>query len=484
MPQLVALQAMLPQIDSPVELQTKALQLRQLQAAGMAAEAEAQARQQALADDKGVRAAYAANPTDAGARLNALAGVSPKAYATEATQQASLGKSRAETEKSKLALAKEQIDIAGQAFGYVRKNPTPENAMSAIKWLTDKGVYTPEQAAEYSAQVQANPANVQMLAESAFTSAMDVKDQLLKIEMRDTGGSVQTVGTDPLTGKTTTLSTLAKTQTPDNIASNNVRVSEGAKDRAAQIQAARVRAEAAGGGAGAEPSFDAATLELMAEQALRGDKSVYTNIGRGAQGSANLVALRKRITALAGEQGISGAEIAARNGDFAGQLAGLRTANTISARVENAAAEAAELAPLALAASKEVARSGFLPFGKAQVLFDTNVNDPALKKFATANLGLATAYAGAMARGGKATVEDNKHARELLSTATSQKAYEAAVSQLQLEIKAAQRAPQVVREHLRGEIKGKSHGKGHTTEPNPFSQAGAIPTGWDVKEVR
>jgi hypothetical protein len=87
---------------------------------------------------------------------------------------------------------------------------------------------------------------------------------------------------------------------------------------------------------------------------------------------------------------------------------------------------------------------------------------------------LATAYASAMARGGKATVSDNEHARALLSTAKSQEAYEAIVGQMLQEIKAAQAAPQHVRENLRGQIGG----SGHSATPS----APPIPAGWSVKE--
>lgn len=209
------------------------------------------------------------------------------------------------------------------------------------------------------------------------------------------------------------------------------------------------------GGLGADAALDDETLDMMADQALRGDKSVFQNVGRGAQGSANLVALRRRITQKAKAQGITGADLASITADYGGQTAGLRTSGNISARIENAAAEAAELAPLAIEAGRNVSRSGFLPFGKMEVMFDVKTNDPALNKFATANIGLATAYANAMARGQKATVSDMHEARELLTTAKSQDAYEAIVNQMLQEIKAAQRAPQRVREHLRGEISGR-----------------------------
>jgi len=207
----------------------------------------------------------------------------------------------------------------------------------------------------------------------------------------------------------------------------------------------------------AEPTLDADTLTTMAQQYLAGDKGVMQNLGRGAQGAANVVALRQAITKEAKAQGLTGPQIAAKMADYQGMTAGIRTSANISARVENAAAEAANLAPLAIAAGREVARSGFLPFGKIGVMFDTQTNDPKLKRFATANIGLATAYANAMARGQKATVEDNKHSRELLSTATSQDAYEAVVNQMLQEIATARQAPEEVRRSLRNQIGGGSH---------------------------
>jgi hypothetical protein len=148
----------------------------------------------------------------------------------------------------------------------------------------------------------------------------------------------------------------------------------------------------------------------------------------------------------------------------------MRTSANISAKVENAAEEAAQLAPLAIEAGRNVARSGFLPFGRAQVLFNNQTNDENMNRFATANIGLATAYAGAMARGGKATVTDNEHARDLLTTAKSQQAYEAIVNQMLQEIEAAKRAPKAVRDSLTNEISGKG---GHGA-PAPASGAGKV----------
>ena len=468
MPQpLVALQAALPQFADPADQQLKAYKLRDLAV-------QADAADQARADDQAARAAYAANPTDGAARLSALAGVSPKAYAAEAKAQADQAKAGAETHAKQIETAHKQIDLAGQAFGYVRQFPTPENAKNAIKWLGDQGVYTPDQVAQYSAKVDADPTNVKTMADQAFAAALGVKDQLSKIETKDAGGSIVTQGTNPLTGQTTTLSTLAKTQSPDNKATNDRVAAEGRANRANQLEVQRMIGERQDAKGGAEASLDDKTLDVLSDQALGGDTSVYQNLGRGAQGAANLVALRARVAQKAQERGLTGADLAAINADYQGQKAGLRTSGTISARIENAAAEAAQLAPLAIDAGRNVARSGFLPFGRAQVMFNNQTNDPALNKFATANIGLATAYAGAMARGGKATVADNEHARELLSTAKSQEAYEAIVSQMLQEIKAAQAAPQHVRSNLRGQISGKGGDHGSPGDSGKVVDFGSL----------
>lgn len=469
---LVALQAALPQFADPIDMQMKAYKLRDLAA-------QEQMNDQARSDDQAARAAYAANPTDGAARLAALAGVSPKAYGAEAKAQADQAKSAAETRAKDIETAHKKVDLAGQAFGYVRQFPTPENAKSAIQWLGQQGVYTPDQVAEYSAKIDAAPDKVKDMADAAFTAALGVKNQLSKIDTRDTGGQVQTIATNPLTQKTTTISTIDKTQSPDNIATNRRIAAEGKANRENAIKVQEMIGERQENKSNVQPSLSYETRLRIAKQWLRGDKSGVQNIGRGTQGAADLRAIQEEITAEAKRQGLTGEQIAGIMADFQGQTAGLRTANTISARIENAAAEAAQLAPLALEASEKVARSGFLPFGRAQVMFNNQTNDPAMNEFATANIGLATAYAGAMARGGKATVSDMEHARELLLTAKSHEAYKAIVNQMLREIEAAQRAPKQVRDTLRGEISGKG-GHGATTVPNPAS-APALPSGWTVE---
>lgn len=217
--------------------------------------------------------------------------------------------------------------------------------------------------------------------------------------------------------------------------------------------------------------MDPLAIRMTAQQYLAGDTSALQNFGRGAQGAQNLNAVRAEIARQANALGLNGSDIAARVAEFGGVKAGQRTASTRSAGIEIAANEVAQLAPLALDASAKVARSGLLPFGKTQVMFDSNTNDPNLRQFAMANNALANAYGQAMARGGVASVADKQHAQDLLGTAMDQPSYAASVAQLQQEIKAAQAAPKAVRKELSNGLTGRG------------SESAPAAGGWSIQRV-
>lgn len=213
-------QIQLPKIDSPFEAMGKGLQLRAMLTADQQAQYQQRQQQQAETDDREYRQAMQANPEGGAGLLSALAGKGMyKQHAAAQKADQDHRKGEAETRSKQIETAKRQLDIAGQAFGQVRLNPTPENAMSAIQYLVQNGVYSPEQGAQYAEQVRANPAGIKGLADQAFAAALDAKDQVLKIEKQDLGGTSVVQGVDPVSGQVRTLSTMAKTQTPDSIAS-------------------------------------------------------------------------------------------------------------------------------------------------------------------------------------------------------------------------------------------------------------------------
>jgi hypothetical protein len=116
-----------------------------------------------------------------------------------------------------------------------------ENANAVLDYLGSNRVYTREQVAEYKAQVAANPADIGRLADIAFRSAIDAKDQLAKNTSENLGGNMAYNSTDPLTGKVTQTGLVPITQSADNAAT-----AKAAADRLQAEIAARAREAALG----------------------------------------------------------------------------------------------------------------------------------------------------------------------------------------------------------------------------------------------
>lgn len=122
-------------------------------------------------------------------------------------------------DKTKLDGITKRLEIAGQAFGYVRNNPTPEAANSVLDYLGQNGVYSPEQVAQYKSAVAANPAAIKQLADQAFQSVLSAQSQLPKFETRNTGGKTDTMAINPVTGSVNVVNSVTNTQSPDSVAS-------------------------------------------------------------------------------------------------------------------------------------------------------------------------------------------------------------------------------------------------------------------------
>jgi len=204
-----------------------------------------------------------------------------------------------------------------------------------------------------------------------------------------------------------------------------------------------------GGGGGAEPTLDEETQRTMADQYLAGDKSVMTNLGRGAQGSANVVALRQMISRVGKERGMSGRDIALAQSEFMGLGAAQRALGTRTASFGMAKEEAYGMADLVTEASSKASRTQFMPINKALNAFNTNTGDTAIREFGAAINSFINAYARAVSPTGAPTVSDKDHAREMLSTADSHQQVVAVIGQLKREMEAAGAAPGTVKENLR-----------------------------------
>lgn len=208
------------------------------------------------------------------------------------------------------------------------------------------------------------------------------------------------------------------------------------------------RGGAGAGGAG-EPTIDDETLTAMAEQYLAGDKSVFQNLGRGAQGATNVVALRKRVAEVAKEAGMTPDQIALAQAEFMGMGAAQRTLGTRTANFGLAEKEALEMAGLVEQTSAKVSRTTFMPINKAIIAYNDNTGDPETRAFGAALNSFINAYARAVSPVGTPTVSDKDHARAMLSRADSHTALLAIMDQLKQEMKAAEKAPGAVQDQLR-----------------------------------
>jgi hypothetical protein len=198
-----------------------------------------------------------------------------------------------------------------------------------------------------------------------------------------------------------------------------------------------------------EATLDEGTTKAMASQYLAGDKSVMQNLGRGAQGAANIVKLRTEIYNQANDQGLNGKDIVNNFNEQAGNLAGQRSIGTRAANISLAANEANNMIPIALEASAKVPRGEWMPWNKMIQAYQTGTSSPELARFVAATNSLVNSYVRAVSPSGVPTDSMREHAYSMLNSAQSPKAYEAVTSIMQDEMKAAMAAPGQVRKELR-----------------------------------
>lgn len=214
------------------------------------------------------------------------------------------------------------------------------------------------------------------------------------------------------------------------------------------------------GGAGA---ISDAGLKFMVRQYLTtGDKSVLSNIGRGAQGSQNIARFRNMIPEVANEMGLSPEAVSAKTAEFAGYQAAQRVLQTRGAQLAVASQELTSFAGPAIAASEKVQRGKWVPINKLLLDAKRLSSDPDLRELSNRNAGLISAYAQVISRTGVPTVHAQQRAEELLNSAESEEAYKRAVETLINEADLAEKAPDIIRERLRNKFLG--GGGGGATE--------------------
>ena len=206
-----------PEQFNPLAEAAQAQQLQGMQNTNRLAALGFQDRERAINDAATQREAVRGFGADTGANYNKLlqTGNLPAAqgYMKSVQEQQ---KTASEISAKDFETASKRLDVAGQAFGFVLKNPTLENAMSTIGYLEQTGILPPEQAQQYRQTVQSNPQAVGQLAEQAYRSTLSAKDQLGQIKITDLGATSQTQSIDPVSGQVTQLASAPITQSANN----------------------------------------------------------------------------------------------------------------------------------------------------------------------------------------------------------------------------------------------------------------------------
>lgn len=235
----------------------------------------------------------------------------------------------------------------------------------------------------------------------------------------------------------------------------------------AASQAIRVQGTKAKLAEGGQPSQE--DIDLMASQALDGDKSVFVGLGRSP---GILLAVRSSMTKQAKERGMNSKDIALATAGFEGLKAGERTLGNRTANIGMAVNEANLLSDLAVKASEEWQRAGIKSLNDLQKYAQGKTASPELRRFVAANTSFVNAYARAISPTGQPTVSDKEHAREMLDVAFSKGDYRATMDMLKQEMQAAQQSPAATKEELRGLFKGTpSHGTPASSAP---TKAGGV----------
>lgn len=152
----------------------------------------------------------------------------------DALEKSMLGRREAvvKIEKDRAETAAKTLGVIRDGLGYVMSNPTRDGALSAIDRVQQ---LTGADMSRYRAEV-AGFQTPDEFKRWAAGHSLAIDKQVPSFDTVDTGGAQQTLRRDPVTGVVTVASTVAKTQSPDNLATNSRIAAEGAANRAVTMR--------------------------------------------------------------------------------------------------------------------------------------------------------------------------------------------------------------------------------------------------------
>jgi hypothetical protein len=218
-----------------------------------------------------------------------------------------------------------------------------------------------------------------------------------------------------------------------------------------------------------QPSLPPEEIKKFGEQLATGDTSVLTNVGRGAQSAANVLAIRKAAYDIMESRGQKPADLAMLNARYQGLKAAERASATQEMKMGAAAWEASNQADLALSLSDKLPRSRIVPFNAMVQKFEEKTSNENMNAFASANNTFVNSYVRAISPTGISTDLVRKHAYDMLNTALSDSAYRKVVDVLKQEMRLAVVSPGQMLKQMEAEYK-------HNANPNEPAAPGMTNT--------
>jgi hypothetical protein len=169
------------------------------------------------------------------------------------------------------------------------------------------------------------------------------------------------------------------------------------------------------------------------------------------------------------------AEITQWEAERAGVKAEASTVGRRAGNIAIAVQEAHDTIPNVEAAAAQSAGKGLATWNKVENKWNVEKGDANFAYYVQQLNSLINVYGRVISGGGKGTVSDLEHAREMLNPNMPLSAVKGALRGFSTEVDIAEKAP----EKVRGRMRGNKETPAQTTDTGPPSEG--IPAGWDVK---
>jgi len=218
-------------IDSPLEVQGRMLQLKNLGIQSQIQQATLQDRQRLMDEQAQLADIYkgAAGPGGAIDHEAVIKGLAARGLGAKIPEyrkaMLAANKEEAETSTKQFELAKKRLDASGAAISSLLQQPevSHDNVIQTVSGLVSRGLMDSDSGAKL---VRSMPGDPVQLRGWLTQKGLEVMDHSKRMEMLtpnfqqiDQGGAIQTGTVDPLTGRYTQVGQIGKTNTPGELLS-------------------------------------------------------------------------------------------------------------------------------------------------------------------------------------------------------------------------------------------------------------------------